>query len=133
MRHIHVRISGYLQSLDIRLTRCYEGGSSGSTVDRSLPTNPSNLFDPISHPHTQCVSPLQLSSLSLLLWHHQTLLLTVEPINVPSCRLFVPSESDVVHGTDARVTSSRLLSLSCSIKYYCFPAKKEVLSSVKFP
>ncbi|KAG2338722.1 hypothetical protein BDR05DRAFT_968873 [Suillus weaverae] len=152
MRHIHARILGYLQSLDVCLTRGYEGDSGGSTVGRFFP---SDLFDPISHPHTQCVkfSPLQLPSLSLLLWHHQTLPhpLTVALRNVPLVRerssmqhllgmegrLFMPSESkscfcfhtdSVVHGTDARVTSSWLLSLSCSVKDYRFPAKKEVVT-----
>ncbi|KAG2340921.1 hypothetical protein BDR05DRAFT_481047 [Suillus weaverae] len=63
---------------------------------RCLPTNPnSDLFNPISHPRTQCVSPVQLSSLSLLLWHHQSLPrpLTIAPRIVPGSALAMISAS----------------------------------------
>ncbi|KIK47756.1 hypothetical protein CY34DRAFT_193812 [Suillus luteus UH-Slu-Lm8-n1] len=38
---------------------------------RYLFTNSSDLLNPTSHPHTRCVSPVQLPLPSLLLVHHQ--------------------------------------------------------------
>lgn len=88
------------------------------------PTNHSDLFDPIFDPHTQCVSLLPFSSLSLPLWHYQSLPppLTLAPRHVPSPAFTLNSAPPALERNASSFyacNSSWLINILVSTKFHC--------------